>query len=401
MDKAKKILIVSSDQKLKDVLSFCLDGWGYEVFLAAVSKNNIIEITKRLSPDVIVIDVQSANREQLDMCRILKKNFSTAFIPAITLINKRQLRSHLLNLKQGVDDYLIKPPDPLDLRVRIEMALRRCQHSIYASSLTGLPGGKILEDVLNEKLKKGEPFSFGYIDIDNFKYFNDAYGYRKGDGVILHTSRMLLTIFSKFGNSDDFLSHIGGDDFAFITTLDKYEEICHNFLEAFEHAAPFHYSENDRLKGYITTRDRARKVRDVSLMGVSIAVVNREYTSNIKNIIELNERTAELKRYLKTIPESKFMADRRDSKSPNAKMPRIYKKHENFKEYIPLGQLLLARGVITYEQLDEALNIHWRRGMLLGEVLKELGFLDEESLQETLKVQSRRYNPFVIKSGAA
>jgi diguanylate cyclase (GGDEF)-like protein len=311
------------------------------------------------------------------------------------LINKRQLRGHLLNLKQGVDDYLIKPPDPLDLRVRIEMAIRRCQHSIHASSLTGLPGGKILEDVLTEKLKKGEPFSFGYVDIDNFKCFNDAYGYRKGEGVILHTSRMLLKVFGDLGNHDDFLSHIGGDDFAFVTTLDKYEEICHNFIEAFEHAVPFHYSENDRLKGYITTRDRSRKVRDIPLIGVSIAVINREYTSNIKNIIELNERTAELKRYLKTIPESKFMADRRDSKASGVKTPRIYKKHENFKEYTPLGQLLLARGIITYEQLDEALNIHWRKGVLLGEVLKELGFLDEANLQETLKVQSGRHNPFI------
>ncbi|MBU2251205.1 MAG: response regulator, partial [Candidatus Omnitrophica bacterium] len=188
MDTIKKILIISSDNQLKEVLRFCFDGWGYEVILRQFSEPQDIEKIKKISPDVIVIDIQSARKEQLAICRQLKENFTTAFIPVITLINKRQLRAQLLNLKQGVDDYLIKPPDPLDLRIRIEMAVRRSQHSIYASSLTGLPGSKIFEDVLNEKFKKGNPFSFAYLDIDNFKSFNDVYGYRRGDGAILQTA---------------------------------------------------------------------------------------------------------------------------------------------------------------------------------------------------------------------
>ena len=237
MDQTKKILIISIDDKLKDVLNFCFDGWGYDVHLYAILKAkphlSDIEAIKKISPDVIIIDVQSARKEQLDICRMLKNDITTSFTPIITLINKRQLRNQLLNLKEGVDDYLIKPPDPLDLRVRIEIALKRSYHTIHASSLTALPGGKILEEVLTEKVKAREAFTFAYLDIDNFKCFNDVYGYQKGDRVILQTAHILYAIVKRFGNNNDFISHIGGDDFAFITNPDKYEAICREFINIF------------------------------------------------------------------------------------------------------------------------------------------------------------------------
>jgi len=386
MDAIKKILIISSDNQLKDVLRFCFDGWGYEVFLREFSKFEDIEKIKRISPDVIVIDIQSARREQLAMCRYLKDNFATAFTPVITLINKRQLRAQLLSLKQGVDDYLIKPPDPLDLRIRIEMATRRAQHSIYASSLTGLPGAKILEDVLEEKFKKGTPFSFAYLDIDNFKSFNDVYGYRKGDGVILHATHLLISAVKTFGNPDDFIGHIGGDDFVFISTIDKYRAICHNFIKSFDQIVPFHYSLADRNQGFVVNRDRNRKVINTPLMTVSIAVINREYTSSISNMIQLNEKVVEIKGYLKTIEASKFMADRRDTKINKKAIPEVYKR-EITTAGKPLGQILLERNSISEQQLSEALLIHWKKGIVLGEVLREFGFINEDELTKALAVQ--------------
>lgn len=398
MTSVKKILIISSDNNLKDVLNFCLDGWGYEVFLQDSSRQQDVESIKKISPDAIVIDVQSARKEQLNICRLLKDNFATAFIPVIALINKRQLRAQLLNLKQGVDDYLIKPPDPLDLRIRIEMAIRRSQHSIHASSLTGLPGGKILEDVLREKLKGGGQFSFGYLDIDNFKYFNDVYGYQRGDRVILHTAYMLFNTLRQFGNVDDFISHIGGDDFAFISTPDKYEKICRNFIQTFDNVVPFHYSPQDREQGFLMARDRSRKIKRIPLMSVSIAVVNKDASVVLKNTIQINERIAEIKKYLKTLPVSKFMADRRDVKLAKYKKPQINEKNGNHKAYKPLGQILLEKNIVSYEQLDEALTSHWKKGVVLGEMLKELGFIDDESLQRALLIQETNLSYSVLKN---
>lgn len=391
MDKVKRILIVSADTKLKDVLSFCFDGWGYEVFLKELSLREDIEDIKKIVPDAIIVDVQSARKEQLDICRALKNNFATAFIPVLTLINKRQLRTHLLNLKQGVDDYLIKPPDPLDLRIRIEMAIRRAQHSINANSLTGLPGGNILEEMLKDKIQKKESFSFGYIDIDNFKYFNDAYGYQRGDKVILQTAYIIMTILGKLGNHNDFISHIGGDDFAFITSQDKYESICDSLIKNFDNIMIFHYPEIDRKQGYILAKDRTHKIRKISLMSLSIAIVNVDNKA-LKNIVQVNDKIAEIKRYLKMLPGSKFMADRRDNEESVTIVPQMNKKLNNIDNYKPLGQILLDKNLITHEQLEEALNIHWRKGIVLGEVLKELNFISEEELKRQLHQQKVNFS---------
>jgi len=385
MDKINKVLLISTDKNLKEVLNFCFDGWGYEVFLRDSLANDITPI-KRMSPDVIVVDVHSASKVNLEICRMLKDDCMTAFTPVIALINKKQLRSHLLNLKQGVDDYLIKPPDPLDLRIRIEMAIRRAQYSLYSSPLTGLPSGRIIEEVLKERLKKDVPFTFGYLDIDNFKYFNDAYGYLKGDRAIMQTAYLLYTTVRKFGNPNDFLGHVGGDDFVFITTPDKYKDICHNFITSFDNILPFQYSEDDRKRGFIVARDRTHKVKNIPLLSISIAVVTKHDRAEFKNIVQINERVAEIKRYLKTFAGSKFMEDRRNLKSGETTEPHIFKAVD-YKTcaYRPLGQMLLEKDMIEADQLDEALCIHWRRGILLGEILDELGYIPKADLEEFLR----------------
>lgn len=386
MDKTTKVLIISSDAKLREILQFCLEGWGYEAVLWDAHNEDIASM-KKISPNVIVIDVHSARRADLNICNILKSDFLTSYIPVITLINKRHLRSQLLDLKNGVDDYLIKPPDPLDLRIRIEMAIRRFQFSFNANPLTGLPGARVVEEILKERIKSETDFSMGYIDVDNFKSFNDKYGYLKGDSVIMNTAYMLYNTAKKFGNSDDLIAHIGGDDFAFITTPDKYEPICQNFISAFNTISVFHYTAEDRARGYITMQDRAHKLKEIPLMSVSVAIVNVRRMSGINNIIQINEKIAEIKKYIKTVPGSKYMAERRGLNSENGSGLRVYSADNNIDSYKPLGQILTDRGIISGEHLEEALRIHWRRGIAIGEILKELGYINEDELREALAGQ--------------
>lgn len=387
MDRPKKILIISSDRNLREVLKFCFEGWKYQVILSETMIHDVTPI-KKISPNVIVIDVQAAKHTDLEICRLLKSDFITAYIPVITLINKRQLREHLLSIKQGVDDYLIKPPDPLDLRVRIEMAMKRLQYSFYSMPLTGLPGGRLIEENLREKLKSGEAFSFGYLDLDNFKYFNDIYGYLQGDRVIMQTAYMLYTTMLKFGNSNDFIGHIGGDDFAFITTPDKHAAICQNFIATFNMVMPFHYNKDDRSHGYVVARTRDHTIKNIPLVSVSIAVVNNDGHEKFNNVIEINEKIAEVKRYLKAFTGSKYMADRRTCPREAHRSPHVFKPDggDGYK-YRPLGQILLDRKMITAERLDEALTTHWRRGMLLGDILVQLGFTAKEDIALALKEQ--------------
>lgn len=384
----KKILIISSDKKLRDVIKFCLEGWGYDVVFDETSGREIAPV-KKIYPDVVVIDVHSATANRLELCRLLKDDFGTASIPVITLIDKRHLRSQLLNVKQGVDDYLIKPPDPMDLRIRIEMAMRRSQYSYYATPLTGLPGGRIIEEALGERLRTDTPFAFGYIDIDNFKNFNDVYGYLKGDRAIMQTAYMLYASIRRFGNKEDFIGHIGGDDFVFITSPDRFEEISRRFIASFNKIMPFHYSDTDRARGFVIAKDRTHHTKEVPLMSVSIAIVNKTGPSEYTGTIQINEKVAEIKRYLKTFPGSKFMTERRNDKANKSREPQIFAREETAsKGYRPLGQILLEQGLLTPEKLDEALTIHWKRGILCGEVMRELGFVTEKDITGALSSKS-------------
>lgn len=381
----KKILIISPDKNLREVLRFCFDGWAYEVLLYETPPKDITVI-KKASPSVIIVDVQKARRTDLEICAVLKDDFITAYTPVVALIDKKQLRSQLLNIKYGVDDYLIKPPDPLDLRVRVEMAMKRAQHNFYASPLTGLPGGRIVEDAVKERLHGAKEFTYGYIDLDNFKYYNDTYGYVKGDRIIMQTAYILYSNISRCGNRDDFIGHIGGDDFAFITTPEKYAKICRGIIRDFNSIVPFHYSAEDRAKGYIIAKDRTHTIKKIPLMSVSIAIVNATKGSGFKNPIQINEKAAEVKRYLKGLEGSKFMADRRNLSGQKGCKPEVYKVGKLKKtSYKPLGQALLSTKRISEDELDEALKLHWRRGIRLGEILRELKYSTEKDISDAVK----------------
>jgi len=387
MDKIIKILFITSDEKLRTVLEFCFDGWDYEVFFEEAVDPGIDRII-RISPDVVVIDVLSGSKGRLEICDVLKKDFVTAYIPIITLINKRHLRQQLLSLKQGVDDYLIKPPDPLELRVRIEMAIKRSQHNFFANPLTGLPGGMVVEEILKEKIEKGESFVVGHVDIDNFKAFNDKFGYMKGDRVIMQTAYMLSATVRSWGNKGDIVGHIGGDDFVFVSTPDRYKNICQNFICMFDTIIPFHYSPGERKRRYIIAKDRTNRTKKLPLMSVTIALILKNNPAEFNNIIELNEKIAEVKQYLKKVPGSKYMADRRIMNKDESLTLQVFSNDESLENcYKPLGQILVERNIITPEQLDTALKAHWKKGALLGEVLTDMGLLTEEQLTEALSSQ--------------
>ncbi len=392
MNQIKKILLIARDKNLAEIIYFCLEGWGYEVDILKENPN-LAEIKKK-EPDLIILDFPFSHKEGLSLCREIKEGFVTSSLPLIVLIDKKQLRKHLLNLKHGIDDYLLKPPDPLDLRVRIEMALKRTQYSFYTNSLTNLPGGKIIEEILKEKITKREPFSFAHADIDNFKYFNDKYGYLKGDRVITQTAYILYQTVKKYGNPKDFIGHIGGDDFVFITSPDKEKIIASEFIYEFERLMPLHYSPEDRVCGYIEVEDRTNQLRKVPLMSISIAIVNNQQRE-FKNVVQINDALTELKSYLKKIPGSKFMVERRGlnqgrkQRRPSFSLIQNREVLDKKNKYLPLGQLLLNRGKITPYLLEELLDIHFKRAIPLGEILKDRGVIADEELQKFLSLQRK------------
>ncbi len=248
MSKNKKILLVIEDQNLEKIITYLLKAWGYDV-IHCPEGNLALSFAAQKYPDLIIVDSNLSKTDGLKLCKLLKYDFVTAYMPVVILIDKKQLRRNLLDIEEGVDDFLIKPPDPIDLEIRIALSLRNAEHQFHANALSKLPGNKSIEKILKSYLSQNRPFSFAYLDINNFKYFNDKYGYISGDSVILQTSKIITTAVKKLGNPDDFVGHIGGDDFIYLSTPEKEEVIAQECIDEFDRLVPLHYNTEDRKKG--------------------------------------------------------------------------------------------------------------------------------------------------------
>lgn len=304
-----KIVLAVPDLKLREILLYLLKAWEYNAVVLGEG-DNVVECLKKENPSLVIIDAALQDKRGLEICKEIKYDFLTSYIPTIVLIDKKQLRRDLLSIEQGVDDYLIKPPDPIDLEIRITLALRSAFHHFNANALTRLPGNKLIERELMQKLGSGRHFSFQYLDIDNFKSYNDKYGYMRGNEIIIETARIISENVKVCGNSKDFVGHVGGDDFVIITTPDKAEPIAKQTIREFDAMSPGYYSDSDRENGFIVSHDRSGKIANMPLMSISVAIVNNK-SGAISNLIELMDVTTEIKNYLKSQPGSNFMVNRR------------------------------------------------------------------------------------------
>ncbi|MBU0481531.1 MAG: diguanylate cyclase [Proteobacteria bacterium] len=179
-----------------------------------------------------------------------------------------------------------------------------------ASPLTRLPGGVAVENILKKKIEQRDPLAFCLMDLDNFKSYNDHYGYAKGNDMILETASIIENVLAEHGGSDDFLGHIGGDDFVVITTPDKFKNICRAVIERFDHASPGFYNEADRNRGFISGENRQGQTMTFPLATISIAVATNQ-NRIFENHIQVGEIVAEIKEYAKSITGSSMIVDKR------------------------------------------------------------------------------------------
>jgi GGDEF domain-containing protein len=178
------------------------------------------------------------------------------------------------------------------------------------SPLTRLPGGVAIENVMNKRIAARAPIAFCLMDIDNFKAYNDHYGYAKGNDVIQATAAIISEAVAKYGTEDDFIGHIGGDDYVLITTPDIYPQICEAVIDTFDKTIPGFYDAEDRQRGHIVGENRQGQAVKFPLATLSIAVVTN-VKRKFKNHIQYGEVAAEMKEHAKTISGSTFMVDKR------------------------------------------------------------------------------------------
>jgi diguanylate cyclase (GGDEF)-like protein len=312
----QKILAVDDEPDILRLTQFLLQSWGYEVTTASSGKE-AIERAHGETPDLILMDVNMEEMNGFEACEVMKNDFATSFIPIIMLTSQDQVQNKIKGLGKGADDYIIKTVDPLELQARIEMVIRRTQEQSGANPLTRLPGNLAIDREIKKRLSGGAEFSICYCDLDNFKAYNDKYGYEAGDRVISHTARILMNAVRESGASSDFLGHIGGDDFVVVTTPRHDTEICTSVVDRFDATISEFYDEDDRRRNGIQVENRSGRLENFPIMTITVAVITGS-RSELESTHLIAERAAELKKYLKRFRGSNYLSERRRSGKPRA-----------------------------------------------------------------------------------
>jgi len=175
-----------------------------------------------------------------------------------------------------------------------------------ASPLTGLPGNLAIENEIARRLAVKMTFSLCHVDLDNFKPFADKYGYAWGSEIIKEVARILIKELKAAGGEDDFIGHIGGDDFVIISEPQRAEKICSLLINEFDRQMVKFYSEKDIQKGFIVGKDRQGRQQKFPLISMSIAMVTDDGTL-FQNPLDMAKEAAELKEYAKTLPGSNYV----------------------------------------------------------------------------------------------
>ncbi len=306
---SERILVVDDEPDIRDLLRLTLEGDGYEVYEAADGEEALLMV-QRASPHLVLMDFKMPRLNGGQVCQVLKKDILLQQLPVILLTSKGEVVDKVQGLDAGADDYVVKPFDPMELLARVRMVLRRTARALDANPLSKLPGNVSILEELQRRLDLGSPTAICYIDLDKFKTFNDTYGFKRGDEAIKATARILLATMRERGNPDDFLGHIGGDDFVLLTTPDRANAICERIVTRFAQAAPEFYEEVDRKRGFIEAKDRDGVVKQFPLLTVSIAVVTNEQRP-LKHVAEVAQIGAELKEWVKSKGGNRFVTDRR------------------------------------------------------------------------------------------
>ena len=314
MGPQQTILIADDDPDWRTILRALLESSGFRV-LEAVDGKAAIEMVQAQPPDLLILDYTMPSVNGPRTCQILKQDLLLRHVPIIMLTARTDVHNRILGISAGADDYIVKPFEPDELLARVHMILRRTAQGLEANPLTRLPGNASIHKEIEGRLASGAQFAVGYADLDRFKAFNDHYGFERGDQAIQLTANTLLSAVKRCGNANDFLGHIGGDDFVIVTTPDRVEIVCGEVIRLFDTTISQLYDDHDRRQGFIQHTDRQGNPINVGFLTISIAIVtNTKYP--LTHLGEIAQIGAELKTYAKRSDHSLFVTDRRGTPTP-------------------------------------------------------------------------------------
>ena len=273
-------------------------------------KTEQIDIALKNIPFLIIINEDAIDRDVIEVCKKIRTDEDNQITPII-VVSSNSNRQHKLNvLSQSVEYYIKKPVDADYLYYTVKNLNRLLSSNRRISPLTGLPGNVQIHAELKKRIVKKESFSVLYLDLDNFKAYNDVYGFLKGDEIIEFTAETILNCIHNSEFNDTFVGHIGGDDFVAIIPGTECEDTCQSILAYFEKHVDRYFTEDDLEKGYIEVANRKGIMEQFPLTSLSIGVVVAD-PGRFHNILEIGEVGAQVKHMAKSVMGSSYAIDRR------------------------------------------------------------------------------------------
>jgi diguanylate cyclase (GGDEF)-like protein len=258
-------------------------------------------------PALVLLDVMMPKLDGFEVCERIRGDGRTRQINVIMLTAKSLSADKIVGLTAGADDYVLKPFDPMELVARVRSTLRRSKEMRALSPLTGLPGNIAIEDEIARRCASGEAVAVCYADLDNFKSYNDRYGFLRGDRALAYTAEVLREVAE--ATPGTFVGHIGGDDFVLVCPAEDAEDVCRKAIDLFDHGVPGLYDPEDAARGYIEVEDRRRRPIRHPLLSISLGVGT--CLGDSRDYREVVDAATEMKGFAKRTDGSYYALDRR------------------------------------------------------------------------------------------
>lgn len=271
----KKVLIVDPEEGTAERVAAELSSVGC-VCRRAASGEEALGALQAEYYDLVILAADMPGLDGFETCRRLRLDPQLPPTPVILIGSDGGGRKIIHGFEQGADDFVGRPYDTDEFVARVKALLVRSERHIGVNPLTQLPGNLRIRAEIERRIRSGEAFAVYYLDVDEFKAYNDKYGYDAGDDAIRLLARILIGLRSLVPLRYYFVGHIGGDDFVLISDPQRVEDVCEEIIRQFDAAAVRLYNEEDRRRGYSVTTDRRGQEVQVPLMRLSIGVVTNE-----------------------------------------------------------------------------------------------------------------------------
>lgn len=273
-----------------------------------------IDIALKNIPSIIIVNEDAIEVDVLDLCKKIRRDEDNSITPIIVVSSNSEKEHRIEILKESVEYYIKKPVNAQYLYFTIKNLSRLLTINRRISPLTGLPGNVQIHAELKKRISNKEDFSVLYLDLDNFKAYNDVYGFLKGDQIIKFTADTIIRCVHEYVPDGSFIGHIGGDDFIAILPILHCEKVCESIISNFDAQVVKFFTDEDVEKGYIEVANRKGVIEQFALTSISIGVVEAD-KCRFSNMLEIGEVGAQVKHLAKSIMGSSYSIDRRKNKS--------------------------------------------------------------------------------------